>query len=265
LQCLMPTNVLFEIFDLYKGALDLEIFHSPKKVLANTDVLLKCKATNYDKSDLDIKFVAVKWKVIYSSGVQKDLYTFNGGTHAISRPGAKIFDDEILEGNASLYLPNIQLEERGVYFCTVYITPEKEEVTGELLVIGKSVKTYLMCIIIENGTEKSIMCNINRYYPLKIDVKWIHNSGDGKQEVLKSVCRKSPVKNEDGTFNLSSRLTLRPDLTDSGKTYTCLVNHRTLVGGLSKDVLLTVKGTILISETYTNLQKVVCVRMRRWK
>eukprot|EP00062_Callorhinchus_milii_P003613 gi/632941756/ref/XP_007886036.1/ PREDICTED: uncharacterized protein LOC103175083 [Callorhinchus milii] len=219
------------------GALDLEIFHSPKKVLANTDVLLKCKATNYDKSDLDIKFVAVKWKVIYSSGVQKDLYTFNGGTHAISRPGAKIFDDEILEGNASLYLPNIQLEERGVYFCTVYITPEKEEVTGELLVIDQP--EIILSTAGHKNSSRSIRCDVIRSYPEKLEISWFKTSQGKTEHVLNDSSTETPVRNKDGAFSVSSTLNVvssGDEEIDDNVKYKCVVKYETFPDNFAAEI-----------------------------
>eukprot|EP00062_Callorhinchus_milii_P003610 gi/632941108/ref/XP_007885687.1/ PREDICTED: uncharacterized protein LOC103174894 [Callorhinchus milii] len=215
----------------------------PVRVAVNKDTLLKCQVPGYESRTIDLASVSVEWYFSKPPDVTRKLvYKFVNSAHTPHRKGAKISDDKLKKGIASLFLLSVGFQDEGQYECVVFITPDSGRGNAEMFVSAEpKVSVDQSSIIIENGTEKSIMCNINRYYPLKIDVKWIHNSGDGKQEVLKSVCRKSPVKNEDGTFNLSSRLTLRPDLTDSGKTYTCLVNHRTLVGGLSKDVLLTVK------------------------
>ncbi|XP_067902345.1 uncharacterized protein [Heterodontus francisci] len=214
------------------------------KAIVNTDVLLECRVSGYTKQ-IDLKNVGVQWffqELGSPDMTKREVYQFTGGKHTPYRKGATIFDDELKKGIASLFLPNVQFAEEGDYTCIVFITPDSGSGKSSMAVSATpQVSVSSNAITIENGTEKSVKCDIVGFYPVTIEMNWIQKTKDKEQIISKHICTGSPVENDDGTYNVSSRLRLRPTLQDSGTVYICYVQHRSLSKALKLTTQLTVK------------------------
>ncbi|XP_072448984.1 uncharacterized protein [Chiloscyllium punctatum] len=206
------------------GPLEVEIFPEPLEVLANEDALLKCK---YKEPESDLSHVAVRW-TFTSQTAKKDVYIFNGGKHQPIRNGAKMFDNALQKGNASLYLPNVQRYEEGTYTCVVFVTPHKEEKSSVMQVsVQPKVSMSVQEISTANGTEHFLQCDVKEFYPKPIKVSWFKLS-DGKMEyVSTSQSTEDIVTNSDGTFSVSSKIKTEPTW-DEQTDYRCLVEHKTI-------------------------------------
>ncbi|XP_038663979.1 uncharacterized protein LOC119971842 [Scyliorhinus canicula] len=214
------------------------------KAIVNEDVLLECRVSGYTK-EIDLKDVGVQWlfQALGTPDSQKrEVYQFTSGKHTPYRQGATIFDDELKKGIPSLFLPRVQFNEEGDYTCVVFITPDNGIGKSSMTVSAQPmVKLSSPAITIENGTEKSVKCVSSGFYPVSIEMNWRQKTKDGEKIISKHICTESPVKNDDGTYSVSSRLRLRPTLQDNGNTYICYVNHRSLSGALQLMTQLTVK------------------------
>ncbi|XP_062918053.1 uncharacterized protein LOC134353704 isoform X2 [Mobula hypostoma] len=220
-------------------SLDMTIFRSPKNVLLNTDITLECKVTDFGTPLLDLSNVGVKW--LYGSQ-RKEIYIFNAGDAMAKRHGAKIFETELRKGDASLYLPNIQLNEAGEYICVVLVTPDRVEKSSQIVVLAKpKVLLSTQHITILNGTEKSVQCDAAEFYPQKHEIFWEKISGGKTERLQRHVCTGAAVSNNDGTFNVSSNIRIEPTPNDDGNVYKCTVRHQSLPDELSEEVKLTVE------------------------
>ncbi|XP_072127474.1 natural cytotoxicity triggering receptor 3 ligand 1-like [Mobula birostris] len=219
--------------------LDITIFRSPKDVLLNTDVTLECKVTDFGTPLLDLSNVGVLW--LYGSQ-RKEIYTFNAGQAVARRHGAKIFETELQKGDASLYLPNIQLNEAGEYICVVLVTPDRAEKSSQIVVLAKpKVLLSTQHITILNGTEKSVRCDATEFYPQKHEIFWEKISRGKTERLERHVCTGAAVSNNDGTFNVSSNIRIEPTPNDDGNVYKCTVRHQSLPDEPSQEVKLTVE------------------------
>ncbi|XP_043561673.1 retinitis pigmentosa 1-like 1 protein isoform X3 [Chiloscyllium plagiosum] len=223
--------VVIIFFTSLVGPLEVEIFPAPLEVLANEDALLKCK---YKEPESDLSHVAVRW-TFTSQTAKKDVYIFNGGKHQPIRNGAKMFDNALQKGNASLYLPNVQRYEEGTYTCVVFVTPHKEEKSSVMQVsVQPKVSMSVQEISTANGTEHVLQCDVKEFYPKPIKVSWFKLS-DGKMEyVSTSQSTEDIVTNSDGTFSVSTKIKTEPTW-DEQTDYRCVVEHKTISDNFTLD------------------------------
>lgn len=104
-------------------------------------------------------------------------------------------------------------------------------------------------LTIERDKEKTISCAVNKYYPDEIVVQWEKNSKHtaDKSVPAEDICTGSSVKNEYGTFNVTSKLKLQPSLQDDGNIYSCIVKHKSFSLYPVHSVTLTVTGIVLVT------------------
>ncbi|XP_067902348.1 uncharacterized protein [Heterodontus francisci] len=227
----LPLCVIIVYFISLSGSLELEIFPSPLEVSVNEDALLKCK---YSNPEPDLTHVAVRW-VFESRTSRTDVYIFNGGQHLRKRNGAKIFDDALRKGNASLYLPNVQLNEEGNYTCIVFVTPHKEEKSSVMQVsVQPRVSMSAQEVTTANGTETILACDVKEFYPKQINISWLKVSNGKMEYISKDQSTEVLITNSDGTFSVSSKLRIEPTLEDRTK-YRCVVKHKTILGNFTLD------------------------------
>ncbi|XP_060131980.1 natural cytotoxicity triggering receptor 3 ligand 1 isoform X2 [Zootoca vivipara] len=194
------------------------------------DVMIPCEISEYSTPELKITNIAVEWYWKASSKeVENIVYTIVSGVPTSYRNGARMDESELKKGNAALFLPQIQISEEGIYRCSVTVTPVSDEGTTVLELIAQpSIKLSPRTVELENGKEKTLSCTVNKFYPLSIEVHWEKKSEHGNNEVVPAddICTGVPVKNGDGTFNVTSKLGLQPSLQDNGNVYSCVVGHK---------------------------------------
>uniref|UniRef100_A0A1B8Y4X4 Ig-like domain-containing protein n=1 Tax=Xenopus tropicalis TaxID=8364 RepID=A0A1B8Y4X4_XENTR len=93
----------------------------------------------------------------------------------------------------------------------------------------------------ERGTEKTVTCEADEFYPKDITFQWIkYQRGSGNVLLQKGVSYTHPIANEDGTFSQSSFLRINPTLEDNGNVYSCNVSHRSMGTDLQLNLTLSV-------------------------
>ncbi|XP_053248709.1 uncharacterized protein LOC128415902 [Podarcis raffonei] len=196
----------------------------------DTDVMIPCEISEYSTPELKIAKIAVEWYWKPSPKEAENIvYTIVSGVPQSYRNGARMDESELIKGNAALSLPQIQISEEGIYICSVTVTPDSNEGTTVVELIAQpSVKLSPRTVELEDGKEKTLSCTVNKFYPLLIEVHWEKKSERGNNEVVPAddICTGVPVKNGDGTFNVTSKLGLQPSLQDNGNVYSCVVGHK---------------------------------------
>ncbi|XP_078537182.1 uncharacterized protein LOC144822969 [Lissotriton helveticus] len=217
---------------------DLKILDAETiKVLVNEDVTIPCK---FGSVVWDLRVIGIIWYYKLKDG-EKIIYQFDGdkGVHIATRPGSTMLIEEIKKGNGALHLPRIQINEEGEYKCVVLVTPSKAEMRFLLEVSAQPISSLLPKEIeVQIGTEKSVSCHMEGFYPKAFKISW----WTSKYGVIsEDTCTGSPEKNQDGTYTVTSYLRLQPSIEDNENIYMCIVQHRSLSEPLMLSSTLTAK------------------------
>ncbi|XP_029419504.1 natural cytotoxicity triggering receptor 3 ligand 1-like isoform X2 [Nannospalax galili] len=91
-----------------------------------------------------------------------------------------------------------------------------------------------------NDSEKHILCEVDGFYPEAISIKWVKRTPKDPhfQKITEGVDTSLPSKREDGSFSVTSQLKLKSSLEDSGTTYQCVVEHKSLPTPTSFNITL---------------------------
>ncbi|XP_039200481.1 natural cytotoxicity triggering receptor 3 ligand 1, partial [Crotalus tigris] len=219
-----------------------------------------CKISDYPPPELDIKKTIFIWYLETSEGNKiEELCSVIAGEHSSNRPGSRLDTIQLKNGNAALFLPQIQLNEEGKYTCVVIVASLRAEGATILdLVAEPTVQLSPKELEIEEGNVKTLTCTVNKFYPHSIFILWEkHSKNTSDKGVLtEDICMGTSVRNGDGTYNTTSKLSLQPSSQDQGNVYSCTVKHMSFSRYPVYNVTLTV--TEPKSITYLKIMMVLC-------
>uniref|UniRef100_A0A671G1N8 Ig-like domain-containing protein n=1 Tax=Rhinolophus ferrumequinum TaxID=59479 RepID=A0A671G1N8_RHIFE len=209
--------------------MEVEMVGRTQSVFQNDNATIDCKIPG--SPQLDIRIMGVTWfRKNQVNEPESKVFEFFGNHQAAFRPGATVFLWKLKRGDASLQLPGVQLKEAGQYRCEVVITPEKAQGTVWLQVVAKPVCSLFQDpATVKNNEEKHILCKASGFYPEDINITWTKRTPENPQyvEFSEGISTGPPVKNEDGTYNVTSDLSLKSSLEPS-VTVQCEINHISL-------------------------------------
>ncbi|XP_044870473.1 uncharacterized protein LOC123369177 [Mauremys mutica] len=152
----------------------------------------------------------------------------------IFAPGVSISEQELLIGNASLGMENVQVSDEGQYKCVVVYGAERQQSETTLRVFAAP-RLSIPWRSARTDTATSFPCHVWGFYPGDVTVTWLR---DGR--VLTDATGSAPQRNPDGTFNLTLTYTFTPTARDSGSTVSCRVSHAALAQPLQEEFPLAV-------------------------
>ncbi|XP_073460112.1 uncharacterized protein [Aquarana catesbeiana] len=199
------------------------------EALRGEDVTIPCLLSGVP-IPLNLREVSVTWTLILQNGTENDVYRFRNSHHESLRSRFHMDDKDLLQGNARLSITNIQITDEGEYRCYVIVTRDHGSITSTLLVSAKPQTSIKHTRLIEDGYEGSVFCNVSNFYPEEVKIRWVKHS---KRIITSSSLDEDfslkPIRNSDGTFNVTSVLTVKPDSRDEpGDVFFCIVSHRSL-------------------------------------
>ncbi|XP_073515137.1 uncharacterized protein [Phyllobates terribilis] len=207
-------------------------------VARGADVTIPCEISDFTLG----RIITVTWSRS-QNGNKSEVYSFIPGRAQAFREGSRMEESAIQRGDATLHIPRAQFSDDGEYTCTVIVTPESREGRSTLLVSAapSAVLTPGDAVNVELGNEKVVSCEVANFYPKDVTIRWVRHEKDSTCVALeRGTCTGDTVNNPDGTFNVTSHLTLYPTLQDHGYKYSCLVKHRSLHQELMENFTLTV-------------------------
>ncbi|XP_031756204.1 uncharacterized protein LOC116410226 isoform X2 [Xenopus tropicalis] len=225
------------------GSLRVDMGVSLVKSLRNEEAFIPCSVTDWGPGEVNPKNLAVEWTQKTLDGSEEPVYLYVSGTRTPTRPGSYISDRDLITGNVGLHLPRVQFTDEGEYTCTVFYTPDKAVGQSVLQVSAPPAPRLTPTdITMEPGTETTVTCEADEFYPKDITFQWIkYQRGSGNVLLQKGVSFTLPIDNKDGTFNQSSFLRINPTLEDNGNVYSCNVSHRSM--GTDLQLCLTLSVT----------------------
>uniref|UniRef100_A0A8C5MMG6 Ig-like domain-containing protein n=1 Tax=Leptobrachium leishanense TaxID=445787 RepID=A0A8C5MMG6_9ANUR len=121
-------TVIHSFISMCSDALEVKTNVPETRSLLGRDILLDCHFLILGAFILED--VAVKWEVSRGS-VHRSVYMFDGITENHHRDRTSLDLLQVEQGNASLHLTDVTLEDEGTYTCTVLIAPDVDTtVTG---------------------------------------------------------------------------------------------------------------------------------------
>ncbi|XP_058519275.1 natural cytotoxicity triggering receptor 3 ligand 1 isoform X1 [Ochotona princeps] len=221
----------------------VEMADRTQTVFLNDNTTIICKIPG--SPALDISTVGVVWSVKRKGSEEKVLlFEYYGDHKKAYRPGANISQEKLKNGDASLYLPAVQLSDAGEYFCKVVVTPEKDEKSVQLEVVATPTSKIFLDQAPENSRQCArIVCKCSGFYPDSVNITWEICLQKAAQPlpISEGIFTGPHVQNGDGTFNVTSYLTLKSPLEDAGAMYQCVVSHVSLC--TTQRLNLTLSGT----------------------
>ncbi|KAM4795143.1 tapasin-related protein-like [Rhinophrynus dorsalis] len=205
------------------------------------DVLLDCAFSVDHQAD-----VTVTWTLQKKKGEVIKLLSYSGSAKVIEyymkRISMKV--EEIPKGNASLLVRNLDLENQGIYMCSVSVASlfGDQRIRMDILE-SPTVTINTELVLLEEGEEKKLVCDASTYYPLDVTMEWLREDPESKflPTVLKNIVFSSHKYNNDGTYNLSSFFMFTASILDDGAIFTCRVEHASLVRPIKRRVKVRVK------------------------
>nr|XP_006041253.2 natural cytotoxicity triggering receptor 3 ligand 1 isoform X1 [Bubalus bubalis] len=229
LLCVLMSVLVLERFQLIAGLLQVEMAGRTQMVFLNENVTIFCKI--HGSPHLDINSMGITWfQKTGKSETYTKLFQYFGNYRETSQRGAWVSLRSLQKGDASLQLPGVLLEDAGEYRCELVVTPQKAQGTVWLEVVAQPVSSLSEQVMVKDNKDRHILCTSSGFYPEHINItwkKWTQNDPHFR-EFSKNITTDHIVKNEDGTFNITSHLRLKPSLEDNGTIYQCVVWHVSL-------------------------------------
>ncbi|NWX90829.1 TPSNR protein, partial [Nothoprocta ornata] len=143
-------------------------------------------------------------------------------------------------GDASLNLQGVSVGDEGTYICLVSTPQHQIQHLIQLQVAEPPrVRVIPVQVSFERDVTATLTCNIDGYYPLDVSVSWIQKSAEDEAEItLPSTRLSSHLQNHDGTYSISSYLSISSATVQAPATYSCRVSHVALEEPISVSAYL---------------------------
>ncbi|XP_022538142.2 uncharacterized protein LOC103021615 [Astyanax mexicanus] len=195
---------------------------------------------SYTPPSASVENIDVWWKVS-KNGVTETLFASQNDVIMKHTKGFEVDEAWLLRGNASLQLINTTVSDEGVYSCGVIIQPDQYDRTIHLKLTARPQVSMPDLVTVLKGEEKTLRCEITKFYPEQLKVSW-KTGGGGAESAARDVCTGIPVPNSDGTFNLSSRITVKGEMVSGERVYECQIEHRAFPETYRKNTTVRVQG-----------------------
>ncbi|XP_067401864.1 signal-regulatory protein beta-1-like [Emydura macquarii macquarii] len=185
---------------------------SPVQARPGSDVLLGCHFSVAPAS-VSLKQLVVQWK---------------RGEHLVAefddelsypREGARLSQDGLQNGNASLLLPRVRVADAGLYTCSIIYTPSQQSRDVELRVEAPP-HVSVGSTMVWAGEPSAVTCSVSGFSPSSLRVTWLR---DG--QVVGGPETPPTQLGPDGLYSANSIYRLVPRIADADVHYSCHVQH----------------------------------------
>ncbi|XP_070283090.1 natural cytotoxicity triggering receptor 3 ligand 1 [Myotis yumanensis] len=224
----------------------VEMERKTQTVFLNDNVTISCKVLG--STPLNITIMGVTWYQKNQTHEEKVFKMYGDpNPKEVSRSGASVSSKALEKGDASLHLPGVQLTDTGEYRCKVVVTPKKAQGTVYLKVLASPKCTLFpeQATVKDDGDQYSL-CKASGFYPKDINITWYIYTQENPQgqEISEGITNGPAIKNEDSTFNITSRLRLNHSLEHNVMTtYQCVISHISLPTSTMLNFTLSGRGS----------------------
>ncbi|XP_068099757.1 uncharacterized protein [Hyperolius riggenbachi] len=195
------------------------------QVRLGTDVTIPCSFT-VNAPPINQRQVVIFW---YFQG--KEILKVQNGIVTSSAPHAS-YTGQVEEGKADLSIANVSITDGGIYKCSILYSPERREKEIRLDIQAPPQINITDNVVLTN--KKSVLrSSVSGFYPVDIDIKWFRYG-----DILDNVIVEKPQRLPDGTYSVTSSVTVTATEEDRGRTFSCRVQHESLTQPLQEDFTL---------------------------
>ncbi|NWW84522.1 TPSNR protein, partial [Rhynochetos jubatus] len=143
-------------------------------------------------------------------------------------------------GDASLNLQGVSVGDEGSYICLVSTPLHQTQHIIQLHVAEPPrVRVIPAVVSLEGDATTTLTCNIAGYYPLDVSVSWTLKTPEAHTEIrLTNTSFSSHRQSQDGTYSITSYLSISSDTARAPATYSCHVSHVALAEPISASARL---------------------------
>ncbi|NXG83225.1 TPSNR protein, partial [Stercorarius parasiticus] len=195
-------------------------------------VTLDCRFALAPSSSLS----SLEWKRQHQ-GSGRSLFRYQvGSTGPEVRPKVHVDVAELLgSGDASLSLEGVSVGDEGTYICLVSTPLHQAQHIIQLHVVAPPrVRVIPAVVSFERDVTTALTCSIAGYYPLDVSVSWTQKTPEDDTEIPLSNARfSSHRQSRDGTYSITSYLSISSATARAPATYSCHVSHVALAEPIS--------------------------------
>ncbi|NXP46058.1 TPSNR protein, partial [Heliornis fulica] len=189
-----------------------------------SSVTLDCRFALAPSSSLS----SLQWRRQHQGSGQSLFWYQVGSTGPTTQPRVHVDVVKLLgSGDASLRLQEVSVGDEGTYICLVSTSQHQAQHIIQLHVAEPPrVHVVPKVVSLERDVKTTLMCNIAGYYPLDVSVSWTQKTPEDDVEVpLSGVHFSSHRQSQDGTYSITSYLSISSDTAQAPATYSCHVSH----------------------------------------
>ncbi|NXH73304.1 TPSNR protein, partial [Hydrobates tethys] len=195
-------------------------------------VTLDCRFALAPSSSLS----SLEWRRQHQ-GSGHSLFQYQVGSKGpAAQPKVHVDVAELLgSGDASLNLQGVSVGDEGTYICLVSTPLHQAQHIIQLHVAEPPrVRVIPTAVSLERDVTTTLTCNIAGYYPLDVSVSWTQKTPEDDAEIPLSNARFSNHRqSRDGTYSITSYLSISSATARAPATYTCHVSHVALAEAIS--------------------------------
>ncbi|CAI5790639.1 HAchain-likeQ2 phosphatase non-receptor type substrate 1-like isoform X2 [Podarcis lilfordi] len=210
------------------AAVIIQVPSSPVQAGPHSNVSLPCHFSLDPPRPIDVDFLIVRWSLR-----GKNIAKFDTNITVFRPRGAVLDATRLPEGNASLYLSDVREEDAGEYTCFVLHTPDSAE--GKVaLKLEAPPRLTLGPTKVPLGKPINFTCAVSDFFPDGVSVKWLRDS-----ETLK-VDSPPAKRGANYLFYAQSVLEFTAQISDTGVTFSCHIQHQAAKDPIRQDIELKV-------------------------
>ncbi|NWI65971.1 TPSNR protein, partial [Todus mexicanus] len=197
-----------------------------------SSVTLDCRFALAPNSSLS----SLEWRRQHRGSGRSIFHYQVGSTGPSAQPKVHVDVEELLQsGDASLSLQGVSVGDEGTYVCLVSTLLHQAQHNIQLHVVEPPrVRVIPAVVSFERDATTTLTCNIAGYYPLDVSVSWTQKTPEDDVEIPLSNARfSSHRETQDGTYSITSYLSISSATAQAPVTYSCHVSHVALAEPIS--------------------------------